>query len=218
MEQVNSNPTLAMLQAAVAQTQLPKAGKNGMDGEFQKLMGKTASSSKAPARDTDRPKAPTADKAQQTPAKENEDDDPKALSAGLVPVPQEVLAQYPPEWLPLNLQEGEPVVCVGMRTGVNGEGIPILMGASEAAEKLGQHLLGHGDQPSAQRLGVVVLVLLGGGLLGLVGRRGLGPVGVPRRGLAAGSGLAHQLLELTVHAVLPGLGELGLGNGGLKHG
>ena len=64
----------------------------------------------------------------------------KRMQVYLAPVAPEVLAQYPAEWLP-QVQEGEPIVCIGVRTGANGEDIPILVGAKQAAQMYGKDIV-----------------------------------------------------------------------------
>ena len=141
MEQANM--VTAMLQTMANTTELPKSSGKA-DGDFQKLLEK-AQSGQPDSQIEERPKTKTetAAKKDKIPAQKREEpsDDAKALNVYLAPVPQEVLAQYPAEWLPANLQEGEPVVCIGVRTGENGEDIPILMGADEAARMFGKEVI-----------------------------------------------------------------------------
>ena len=56
MDQVNSNPALAILQAITSQNQLPKTGRSDADSDFQKLMDKAASGQPDSAVE-DRPRA-----------------------------------------------------------------------------------------------------------------------------------------------------------------
>ena len=139
MDQTN-NVLMSMLQNIASQTgALPKTRGDGDElSEFQKLLDKKAQEkdplleepSKAPA------KAETPNKkAEKAPAQKEDDpvESSKKLQAFLTPLDPSVLAQYPPEWLPANLEEGEAVFCIGVRTGNNGEDIPILVGAEEAA-------------------------------------------------------------------------------------
>ena len=74
MEQVNSNPALAILQAITSQNQLPKTGRSDADSDFQKLMDKAASSSgrDAKAEDTGKTEAPAAGKAEEAPAEQED--------------------------------------------------------------------------------------------------------------------------------------------------
>ena len=142
MEQAN-NIGLALLQTIAGQTQLPKSGKGGETDEFQKLLEEKAQEkdplmeqpAKAPAK-TETPAKKPAGKA---PAKKEEDpvEASKRLQVYLKPVSPEELAQYPAEWLP-QVEEGEPIVCIGVRTGANGEDIPILVGAKQAAQMYGK--------------------------------------------------------------------------------
>lgn len=140
MDQMNSL-AMSMLQTAANTTELPKTGGKG-DGaasDFQKLMEKTQSGqaeSKAeqPAR-ADKPAA----RKEKSPAQKEEDpvEVSKRLQVYLRPVSPEELAQYPAEWLP-QVEEGEPIVCIGVRAGANGEDIPILVGAKQAAQMYGK--------------------------------------------------------------------------------
>ncbi|MDE7171275.1 MAG: flagellar hook-length control protein FliK [Oscillospiraceae bacterium] len=142
MDQMNSL-AMSMLQTAASTTELPKTGKGGGTDEFQKLLEKAQSGqtdSQVEARP--RAKAETTAKKAKTPAqKEEPAEDPKQLQVYLVPLTQEQLSQIPAEWLPANLEEGEPVVCIGVRTGENGEDVPVLMGANEAAQRYGKEVV-----------------------------------------------------------------------------
>ncbi|MBD5098347.1 MAG: flagellar hook-length control protein FliK [Clostridiales bacterium] len=142
MDQMNSL-TMSMLQTAAGATDLPKTGKGGGTDEFQKLLEKVQSGqtdSQVEARP--RAKTETTAKKAKTPAqKEDPAEDCKQLQVYLVPLTQEQLSQIPAEWLPANLEEGEPVVCIGVRTGENGEDIPVLMGANEAAQRYGKEIV-----------------------------------------------------------------------------
>ena len=142
MEQAN-NVVLAMLQTAASQTQLPKTGKSDGDSEFQKLIEKAKSGQ--PDSEIEQPKADkpaAAQKPEKAPAQKEEDpvEASKRMQVYLAPVAPEVLAQYPAEWLP-QVQEGEPIVCIGVRTGANGEDIPILVGAKQAAQMYGKDIV-----------------------------------------------------------------------------
>lgn len=143
MEQVNSNPVLAMLQATAAQ--LPKTGKGGVDGDFQKLMDKATTkrpdSGKPEEQPTDEPTA--AAKGKENPIRQEEEDPVEAakrMQVFLVPVSPEELSQYPAEWLP-QVEPGEPIVCVGVHTGENGEQIPTLVGAKTAEQMYGKKVI-----------------------------------------------------------------------------
>lgn len=142
MDQMNSL-AMSMLQTAAGATELPKTGKGGGTDEFQKLLEKVQSGqtdSQVEARP--RAKTETTAKKAKTPAeKEEPATDPKQLQVYLVPLTQEQLSQIPAEWLPANLEEGEPVVCIGVRTGENGEDVPVLMGANEAAQRYGKEVV-----------------------------------------------------------------------------
>ncbi|MDE6260560.1 MAG: flagellar hook-length control protein FliK [Oscillospiraceae bacterium] len=120
-----------------------KAASGTKGDDFQKLMEK-AQSGQTENRVEERPKAKTettAKKAKAPAEKEEPAADPKQLQVYLVPLTQEQLSQIPAEWLPANLEEGEPVVCIGVRTGENGEDVPILMGANEAAQRYGKEVV-----------------------------------------------------------------------------
>lgn len=144
MEQVN-NTALAMLQATAGQTGLTKAGKSdsGELGDFQKLLEE-----KSQAKDTlteERPKTekPAAAAKKEAPAQKKEEDPVEAgkrLQVYLTPVSPEELSQYPAEWLP-DVAEGEPIVCIGVHTGENGEQIPTLVGASAAQRMYGKEVI-----------------------------------------------------------------------------
>ena len=117
-------------------------GKTGGDSDFQKLMektqsGQTESKAEQPAK-ADKPAA----RKDKSPAQKEEDpaEASKRLQVYLKPVSPEELAQYPAEWLP-QVEEGEPIVCIGVRTGANGEDIPILVGARQAAQMYGKPMV-----------------------------------------------------------------------------
>lgn len=133
-----------LLQAVASQTKLPKTGKSGGDSDFQKLIEK-AQSGQPDSEAAEQPKADKPDAAQKpekNPGQEQEDpvELSKRMQVYLAPVAPEVLAQYPAEWLP-QVQEGEPIVCIGVRTGANGEDIPILVGAKQAAQMYGKDIV-----------------------------------------------------------------------------
>lgn len=144
MEQTN-NVALNLLQTVASQTQLPKTGRSDGDSDFQKLMDKAAAGT---GKDTKLDDQPQADKPgavtskKDAPAQEGAEEDPiemsKKFQVYLMPVSPEQLAQYPASWLPQDLQEGEPVVCIGVRAGENGEDIPILVGANTAEKMYGK--------------------------------------------------------------------------------
>lgn len=144
MEQ--ANVAMAMLQTAASAAQLPKAGKNGGTDEFQKLL-EEKSQAKDPLVE-ERPKAgastktTTAKKPGKAPAQQEEDpaESSKRLQAYLVPLTQEQLSQIPAQYLP-EVQEGEPIVCIGVQTGEDGEDIPVLVGAGEAAQRYGKQVI-----------------------------------------------------------------------------
>ena len=143
MEQAK-NVALNLLQAVASQTKLPKTGKSGGDSDFQKLIEK-AQSGQPDSEAAEQPKADKPDAAQKpekNPGQEQEDpvELSKRMQVYLAPVAPEVLAQYPAEWLP-QVQEGEPIVCIGVRTGANGEDIPILVGAKQAAQMYGKDIV-----------------------------------------------------------------------------
>lgn len=117
---------------------LGKAASGSKNDDFQKMMDKVKSG-QSDTKTQERPKSekPAAEKADG----QHEEEDPieaaKRLQVYLVPVSPEELAQYPAEWLP-QVEEGEPIVCIGVRTGANGEDIPILVGAKQAAQMYGK--------------------------------------------------------------------------------
>lgn len=117
---------------------LGKAASGNKNDDFQKMMDKVKSG-QSDTKTQERPKSekPAAEKADG----QHEEEDPieaaKRLQAYLVPVSPEELAQYPAEWLP-QVEEGEPIVCIGVRTGANGEDIPILVGANTAEKMYGK--------------------------------------------------------------------------------
>ena len=144
MEQ--ANVAMAMLQTASSAAQLPKTGKSGGTDEFQKLL-EEKSQAKDPLVE-ERPKAgastktTTAKKPGKAPAQQEEDpaEGSKRLQAYLVPLTPEQLSQIPAQYLP-EVQEGEPIVCIGVQTGENGEDIPVLVGAGEAAQRYGKQVV-----------------------------------------------------------------------------
>ena len=152
MDQVKNSMALDILQTIAAANQLPKAGSKA-DSEFQKLMDKAAANSRdTKAEDASKAETPDQDKAGKASAQKDgsaQEEDPietsKKLQVFLRPVDPSVLAQYPAEWLPQNLEEGEPVVCIGVRTGSNGEDIPVLVGAKEAAQIFGREVIDVSD-------------------------------------------------------------------------
>ena len=142
MDQMNSL-AMSMLQTVANTTELPKTGKGGGTDEFQKLLEKVQSGqtdSQVEARPKTKTEA-TAKKAKAPAQKEEPEADPKQLQVYLAPLTQEQLSQIPAEWLPANLEEGEPVVCIGVRTGENGEDIPILVGANTAEKMYGKEIV-----------------------------------------------------------------------------
>ena len=135
---------LNMLAACVATydttgliSDIGKDASGAKNDDFQKLIEKAASGQ--PDSEVEQPKAekPATRKPEKSPGQKEEDpvEASKRMQVYLAPVDPGVLAQYPASWLPQNLQEGEPVVCIGVRSGENGEQIPILVGAN-TAEKL----------------------------------------------------------------------------------
>lgn len=155
MEQIQ-NGMMAMLNAA---TQMAGAGMTGgkkdlaESSDFQKLLERAQNpqdveqpqSAKKPQAKPERKDSPADSKAEpkeQAPVQEPEDpvETSKRMQVYLAPVDPDVLAQYPAEWLP-QVKEGEPIVCVGVRTGANGENIPILMGADAAEQMYGKQVV-----------------------------------------------------------------------------
>lgn len=141
MEQTNM--VLAMYQAMAAQGMVPKTGKtDGKSGDFQKLLDQKSQSQSQPAK-SDAPVEgkPKADAANQKVDGTVQEEDPiekaKKLQVYLAPLTAEELSQYPAAWLP-QVEEGEPIVCIGVRAGANGEDIPILVGAKQAAQMYGK--------------------------------------------------------------------------------
>ena len=136
MEQANGIG-LALLQAIAGQTQMPKTGGSGELDEFQKLLEEKSQEKDPLLEPPAKTEAPVKKPAEKDPVQKQEDpvEASKRMQVYLAPVDPGVLAQYPASWLPQNLQEGEPVVCIGVRSGENGEQIPILVGAN-TAEKL----------------------------------------------------------------------------------
>lgn len=139
MEQTNM--VLSAFQAMAAQGMVPKTGKVGdkAAGDFQKLLDqKSQASSKSDAPVEQKPKADAANREEDGVIQE---EDPieraKKLQVYLVPLTAEELSQYPAAWLP-QVEEGEPIVCIGVRAGANGEDIPILVGAKQAAQMYGK--------------------------------------------------------------------------------
>jgi len=147
MDQANS-VVMSMLQSMAVQTAgVPKQGKSedGETSDFQKLLDEKSQEKDPLVEDRPKDEAPAAKKTDKAPAQKKAQQDPtedsKAMNVYLVPVPQEVLEQYPAEWLPGNLQEGEPVVCIGVRTDASGQQVPILVGANEAAKMYGKEVV-----------------------------------------------------------------------------
>ncbi len=141
---------LNMLAACVATydttgliSDIGKDASGAKNDDFQKLIEKAASGQ--PDSEVEQPKAekPATRKPEKSPGQKEEDpvEASKRMQVYLAPVSPEQLAQYPAEWLPQNLEEGEPIVCIGVRTGANGEDIPILMGANEAARMYGKQVV-----------------------------------------------------------------------------
>ncbi len=142
MEQAN-NVALNLLQAVASQTQPPKTSQGDGDSDFQKLMDK-AKTGQPDSEVQEQPKAekPAPQKPEKAPSQKQEDpvEVSKRMQVYLMPVDPEVLAQYPAEWLP-QVREGEPIFCVGVRTGENGQQIPILVGAEQAEQMYGRPML-----------------------------------------------------------------------------
>lgn len=118
---------------------ISELGKADGDSDFQKLMEKTQSGQTEPKAEQPARADKPAAKKEKSPAQKEEDpvEASKRLQVYLKPVSPEELAQYPAEWLP-QVEEGEPIVCIGVRTGANGEDIPILVGAKQAAQMYGK--------------------------------------------------------------------------------
>lgn len=144
MEQTG-NVALSMLQTMASQTQQPKTGKGDGDSEFQKLIEK-AKSGQPDSEVQEQPKAdkPSPQKPAKAPAQKQQEDPVEAskrMQVYLTPLTPEELSQFPAEWLP-QVQEGEPIVCIGVRTGENGQQqIPILVGAEQAQQMYGKQVL-----------------------------------------------------------------------------
>lgn len=116
-------------------------GKSGeMTSEFQKLLEQKDQPVKSETQAKDQSKAEDSSGVKKEKAPVQEEEDPvetvKKMQVYLVPEDPNVLAQYPPEWLP-QVEEGEAIVCVGVTTDENGQEMPILMGANEAYERYG---------------------------------------------------------------------------------
>lgn len=137
MEQANGIG-LALLQTIAGQTQLPKTGGSETD-EFQKLLEEKAQEKDPLQEQPPKAEAPVKKPAEKAPVQKQEDpvEASKRMQVYLAPVDPSVLAQYPAEWLP-QVQEGEPIVCIGVRAGENGEQIPILVGADTAEKMYGK--------------------------------------------------------------------------------
>ncbi len=129
MEQVNSNPVLAMLQAIASQNQIPKTGKSGLDSDFQKMMDKAASST---SRDT------KADGAEKTDAAGKNEEAPVEQEDALTRV-KKMLEQngnvvaFKPDWpwIKIDLGTGETIATynpgeyIALFNGETFENIPI---------------------------------------------------------------------------------------------
>lgn len=138
MEQTNM--VMAMYQAMAAQGMALKTGKNGdkAAGDFQKLLDQKSKPAKNDAPVEEKPKADTANqKVDGAVQEEDPVERAQKLQVYLAPLTAEELSQYPAAWLP-QVEEGEPIVCIGVRAGANGEDIPILVGAKQAAQMYGK--------------------------------------------------------------------------------
>lgn len=131
MEQVNSNPALAILQAFASQSQLPKTGRSDADSDFQKLMDKAASSSgrDAKAEDAGKTEAPAAGKAEEAPAQK---EDALTRVKKLLEQNGNAVAFKPNwPWAQIDLETGETIATynpgewVVVSTGEGAECIPI---------------------------------------------------------------------------------------------
>ena len=138
---------LNMLAACVATydttgliSDIGKDASGAKNDDFQKLIEKAASGQ--PDSEVEQPKAekPATRKPEKSPGQKEEDpvEASKRMQVYLAPVSPEQLAQYPAEWLPQDLEEGEPIVCIGVRSGESGEQIPILVGANTAEQMYGK--------------------------------------------------------------------------------
>ena len=139
MEQANGIG-LALLQAIAGQTQMPKTGGSGELDEFQKLLEEKSQEKDSLLEPPAKTEAPVKKTAEKDPVQKQEDpvEASKRMQVYLAPVSPEQLAQYPAEWLPQDLEEGEPIVCIGVRSGESGEQIPILVGANTAEQMYGK--------------------------------------------------------------------------------
>lgn len=143
-------PTVRTAQNGV---NLPGDTAQGADSDFQKLLeqAQSADPGKPKPADKESPKQETTTTTRKpekpaTQTKKQGEEEAAAQAAGqmqvyLVPLTQEELSQIPPELLPANLEEGEAVFCIGMRTGEDGQQVPILVGANEAAQRFGRQVI-----------------------------------------------------------------------------
>jgi len=132
---------------------LPGDTAQSADSDFQKLLeqAQSADSGKPKPADKESPKQETTTTTRKpekpaTQTKKQGEEEAAAQAAGqmqvyLVPLTQEELSQIPAELLPANLEEGEAVFCIGMRTGEDGQQVPILVGANEAAQRFGRQVI-----------------------------------------------------------------------------
>lgn len=159
MEVTTNQPAYQALGAMVngmADVQLPAASEGKDTGKFQELMEKQQSADKPDSKAPEQPaksEKPAAQKPEKAKAKgqNQKQEDPvetaKKLQVYLTPVSPEELSQLPTEWLP-QVKEGEPIVCIGVCTGENGQQVPILVGAEQAEQMYGKQAVDPRTLPS----------------------------------------------------------------------
>ena len=137
---------LGAMVKGMADVQLPAASDGKDAGKFQELLEKQQSAdkpdSKAPEQSakSEKPAAQKPAKREQGQKQEDPVETAKKLQVYLAPVTPEELSQLPVEWLP-QVKEGEPIVCIGVYAGENGQQIPILVGAEQAEQMYGKQVV-----------------------------------------------------------------------------
>ncbi len=129
MEQVNSNPVLAMLQAIASQNQIPKTGKSGLDSDFQKMMDKAASSTSGDTKADGAEKTDAAGKNEEAPV---EQEDALTRVKKMLEQNGNVVAFKPDwPWIKIDLGTGETIATynpgeyIALFNGETFENIPI---------------------------------------------------------------------------------------------
>ncbi len=130
---------------------LGKTGSNTKNDDFQKLLDKKAQEKDPLTEDRSKAENATAAKKEKVAGQKKEDpaEAAKQMQVYLVPLTPEELSQYPAEWLP-QVEEGEPILCIGVTTDANGQQMPILVGANQAEQMYGKPMVAPEEQSQGE--------------------------------------------------------------------